>query len=283
MISLRRAGYLATGALLAATFGGPLAAQTTDKETKAAPPARELRTVKLATFQLANGNEVRLLGVPDENDVMVGEIVNTGPNERFVIEPKTHPAEVFRRLAPKDTPVPRMIARLDDKKVLAGRKLVESLDQTVDVPMERLGLQAAVSPQAAGAGAGSCQPGAAGADFFESHHCNTFGGPGYGKKESYCFPDSKDWIDKSTSSRRRATYTRMASCGSGMNKFRHFYGTVSGWDTQVTVFTDPQKVVNWWSYKKGVKRHRRVRFEEHEAGGWVRGWVIYWSEVADGW
>lgn len=281
MLTFRRARYLAIGVLLAANLCLPLMAQTASAAAKAAPPAREMKTVNLATFQLANGNEVRILGVPEVGEVMVGEWVDAGPIERFVLEPKTHPVEVFRRLAPKNSPVPRMIAQLDAKKALAGRKLVEALDQTIQVPMERLGLTAAAAPQAAGAG--SCQPGAAGAAFFESHHCNSDGGPGYGKSEAYCFEDSRDWIDKSTGSRRRATYSRMASCGSGMNKFRHFYGTASGWDTQVTVFVDPQKVVRWWSYKKGVKRHRRVRFEEHVAGGWVRGWVKYHSEVADGW
>ncbi len=42
----------------------------------------------------------------------------------------------------------------------------------------------------------------------------------------------------------------MASCGGGLNKFRHFYGVVGGWDTQVTVFIDAQKVADWWSSKK---------------------------------
>lgn len=280
MPTLRKSGYLAVATFLATTLGGSLAAQT-PADRPARDQIRELEVVELATFHLANGNEVRLLGVPEENDVLVGEIVDAGPNERFVIAPGTSPAEVFRRLAPMDAPVPGMIAQADDRKVLAGRRIVKSIDEPIEVPMERLGLAISTHPQAAGAG--SCQGGAAGADYFESHHCNTLGGPGYGSSESYCDKDARDWIDRISSSRRRATYTRMASCGSGMNKFRHFYGTVSGWSTQVTVYVDPQKVIDWWSAKTGVKRYRRVRFEEHDSAGWVRGWTKYHSEVAGGW
>src|SRR5688572_914441 len=177
MISFRRVGYLAAGTLLAAAFGASLLAQAPNEKAKA-PPPRELQTVNLAAFQLANGNEVRILGVPEEKDIMVGELVNVGPNEKFVIEPNTPPAEVFRRLAPKDSPVPRMIAESDDKKVLAGRKVIESLDQPIDVPMERLGLKAGVAPQAPRSGAGSCQSGSAGAEYFKSNHCDQLGGPG---------------------------------------------------------------------------------------------------------
>ncbi len=279
MPTLRKNGYLAVATFLATIFGGSLAAQTA-ADRPARDQIRELEVIELATFHLANGNEVRLLGVPEENDVLVGEIVDAGPNERFVIPPGTGPAEIFRRLAPMDSPVPRMIAQADDRKVLAGRMIVKSIDEPIEVPMERLGLSISTTPQAAGAG--SCQGGAAGADYFESHHCNTLGGPGYGSSESYCDKDARDWIDRISGARRRATYTRMASCGSGMNKIRHFYRTVSGW-SQVTAYVDPQKVIDGWSAKTGVKRYRRVRFEEHEAGGWVRGWTIYHSEVAGGW
>jgi hypothetical protein len=291
MLNLSRAGYLTTtlttGALLATAFGASLTpaawAQPAAKDGKIADnrPIRELKTVDLATFHLANGNEVRIIGVPEEDDIMVGEIIDAGANERFVIEPKTPPAEVFRRLAPKNSPVPRMIAKTDDKKVLAGRKLVEALDKPVQVATDQLGIQ--LPPKAAAAGAGSCQAGAAGAAYFLAHHCGSDGGPGYGKREPHCYKDAADWIDKTSNSRSRATYARMASCGSGMNRMRHFYGTVSGWDTQVNVYVDPQKVIDWWSYKKGVKRYRRVRFEEHQPAGWVRGWMVFWSEVAGGW
>jgi hypothetical protein len=280
MLMPRKGGTVAIGTLLAIALSASLAAQTAD-DRPARDQIREVATVKLATFHLANGNEVQILGVSEENDVIVAEITDAGPNERFVLKPGMNPAEVFRRLAPLEAPVPRMIAQADDRKALAGRNLVDSLAEPIEVPAERLGMAVSTIPQAAGAG--SCQAGAAGADYFESHHCNTLGGPGYGSSESYCDKDARDWIDRSSGSRRRATYTRMASCGSGMNKMRHFYSTVSGWTTQTTVFVDPQKVISAWSYKKGVKRYRRVRFEENDTDGWVRGWMKYHSEVADGW
>lgn len=274
MLSLRR---LKTAALLFTALAPAAWAQQ-----PAEPP--EARTVLLAKFHLANGNEVHLWSVPDVDEIMVGEMTNAGPSEQFFLKPETHPVEVFRLLAPKDSPVPRAIARIDDEKVLAGRKLVVALDKTIEVPMSRLGL---LQPMigAAGAGAGSCQGGAAGADYFEDNHCGALGGPGYGSSESTCYKNAADSIQKTTGSKRRATYTRMAACGSAMSRMRHFYHTVSGWTTQVNVYVDPQKILSWWSYKKGVKRDRRVRFEEKDAGSgaWVRGWVKYHSEVADGW
>lgn len=256
----------------------PLAAQPSSPAGDRAP--RELATVPLATFQLANGNEIRFIGVPEEDEILIAEIVPAGPNENFVLEAGAHPVDIFKRLAPADAAVPAMIARLDTKKKLAGRKSVASLEGPIAVPLERLGLSPAGAPRAGG---GSCQEGAAGAAYFEKEHCNTLGGPGYGKSEKYCLAAQKNSIDQDTSSRRRATYSRMASCGTGFNQFRHFYGVVSGWTTQVVVIVDSQKVVDLASWKKGVKRHRRVRFEEGSSGGWVRGWVAFHSQVAGGW
>jgi hypothetical protein len=239
----------------------------------------EAETLTLATFHLSNGNEVRFLGVPALNELMMGEFTDAGESEDFVINSELHPAEIFRRLAPADSPVPRMLSRMDDANVLDGRAVVETLDSPIAVSLEALGIQAIPSA----APGGSCQPGTAGAQFFATHHCNTGGGPGYGSGESHCYSGAYNWIQKTSNSRRRATYTRMASCGSGMNRMRHFYRTTSGYTTQVNIYVDPQKVISWWSYREGVRRFRRVRFEEHQEGGFVRGWVRYHSEVAGGW
>ncbi|HSN86622.1 MAG TPA: hypothetical protein VL025_07675 [Thermoanaerobaculia bacterium] len=274
MLSLRK---LKTAALLLAALTPAAWAQQ-----PAEPP--EARTVLLAKFHLANGNTVQMWSLPDVDEIMIGEITKAGPNERFFLKPETHPVEVFRLLAPKNSPVPRAIAQIDHDKVLEGRKLVNTLSRTIEVPVSRLGLQAVFAPKAVGAG--SCEPGNGdGADYFEDHHCYTLGGPGYGTSEGYCFKDSADWIQKTSDDQRRATYTRMAACGSAMSRLRHFYDTVSGWTTQVNVYVDAQQVISWWSYKDGIKRYRRVRFEEKDegSGAWVRGWVKYHSEAADGW
>jgi antitoxin component HigA of HigAB toxin-antitoxin module len=239
----------------------------------------EAETLSLANFKISNGNEVRFLGVPVLGEIMIGEIANAGV-EDFLINGEMHPVEIFQRLAPKDGPVPRMLSQIDHVNVFERRKVVDALNQTIDVSLDQLGIE---STPVAAMSAGSCQPGPAGAQFFKDHHCNTGGGPGYGKAESYCFADGYQWVQKTSSAKRRATYTRIASCGSGLNRMRHFYKTVSGYKTQVNLYIDAQKVVSWWSAKKGIRRWRRVRFEAHEAGGWVRGWVKYHSQIAEGW
>lgn len=273
MLSLRK---LKTAALLLAALTPAAWAQQPDE-----PHAR---TVLLAKFHLANGNTVHLWSLPDVDEIMIGEITQAGPNEQFFLKPETHPVEVFRLLAPRNSPVPRAIAQIDHDKVFEGRKLVNTLPGTIEVPVSRLGLSAASATKTVGAG--SCEPGDGdGADYFEDHHCYTLGGPGYGSSEQYCFKNSSDWIQKTSEDQRRATYTRMAACGSAPSRLRHSYDTVSGWTTQVDLIFDPQQVISYWSYRDGIKRYRRARFEELSigSGAWVRGWIKYHSEVAEGW
>lgn len=259
-------------------------AQTLEKASESRTPnsdGAQLATVRgvepteLARFELANGNEVFFIGVPQDNELMMGEISDAG-NEQFTIDPDLGPAEVFARLAPEDLPVPKMIAESADGYWVSERDTVDALPKKVAVPHERFAVPLAIK-----AGGGSCQSGAAGANFFQANHCNTLGGPGYGSSESYCYSGSYNWIQKTSSSRRRATYTRMASCGSGTNHLRHFYSTTSGYTTQLNIYVAPQKVVSYWSAKGGVKRFRRVRFEESNTSGWVRGWIKYHSQVAE--
>ena len=239
---------------------------------------REVEPLTLASFNLPNGNEVRFYGVPEDGELMIGEIADAG-REVFSIDTEASPAEIFARLAPADLPVPSMIAATDKDGLLAYREQVEALPEPVDADADDLlGTQLY-----ARSGSGSCASGSAGADYFESHHCYTLGGPGYGSSEPHCYEGSWNSLQKTSDSKRRATYTRMASCGSDMNRLRHYYSTASGYTTQVNVYVDPQKVISWWSYKTGIKRYRRVRMEEVGAGGWIRGWIKYHSEVAGGW
>ena len=274
MFNLRRLGLATTllTALAPAAWAQP--------NTASLDQLPEARTEMLARFHLADGNEVRILGVPEVDEIMIGEITDAGPNERFFIRPNTTPAEIFKLLAPEDAPVPRAIAATDEKGLLAGRPVVETLNEAIEVPMSKIGVQPSGPLKA---GAGSCQLNGPGADYFRDHHCDTLGGPGYGSSESYCLKESTNYKPKQTSSRRRATWTVMASCGGGTNRLTHYYGTVSGWTNQLNVVIDPQKIASYWSYKKGVKRHRLVIFQDNQAAGWVRGWVKYHSEVADGW
>lgn len=283
-VVLRRSPRLAATLLFAAALGAlslsSAAAQEVESEPADAIPVRQLESVNLVTFQIGNLSEVQISAVSEIGEVSVTEIIAAGPEERFVLQPGQSPVEVFLRLAPRDTPVPEAIAAMDTRKLLADRRIVATLNEPILVAPRRLGLAPRLQTKAGG---GSCQGGAAGATYFQTNHCGQLGGPGYGSSESYCDQNAANSIQRTTGSRRRATYTRFASCGSGTNRLRHFYGTASGFDTQVDKHFAAGQVLSSWSYVKGVKRHRRVRFEEDSASGWVRGWTKYHSEVADGW
>lgn len=239
---------------------------------------RQVDPVVLAEFELPNGNEVRFYGVPEDGELIVGEISDAG-YERFSIRPGTPAAKVFFELAPADTPVPRMIAETDED-LFRWHEKVDVLEKKVQVAGAAAGpLTKALTK----AGSGSCQSGSAGADYFRTHHCYTSGGPGYGKKEEYCYDGSWNSLQKTSDSAMRATYTRMASCGDGTNWLRHFYNSLSGYQTQLTIYVAPQKVVNYWSARTGLKWKRRVRMEELNSAGWIRGWIKYHDQVAETW
>ena len=268
------------GTAPAAAQDGPRRVQAPQDATEPFDePVEEARSVRLATFKLANGNEVRFIGAPDEGEIFVGEVADAGPGERFLIDPETHPAKIYAQLAKEGAPAPRMLAQIDTEGHLAGRRKVRSVKGVRQVPASSLA--APPAPQAAGSG--SCASGNAGANYFKTHHCNTLGGPGFGKSEGHCYNGAWNSLQKTSNSRRRATWTVMASCGGGTNKLRHFYRKASGYHTQLTVYVGPQKIAKWWSYKKGIKRYRRVRMEESNAAGWIRVWIKYHSEVAGGW
>jgi hypothetical protein len=237
-------------------------------------------TVAIAVFNLSNGNEVRLLGTPETGELSVVEISDAGV-EDFVLDERWSPNAIFRRFAPKDGPVPRLLLRLDTLAAFEGRKALDTIPRPIEVDLAALGVQ----PVAAAVGSGSCQAGAAGAAFFKDHHCDTLGGPGYGKSEGHCYSAAAEYIQKTSSVRRRTTYTRMAACGSGTSRVRHYYKKVSGWNTQLTIHVQPAKVVSYWSALKGTGslRRRRVRFDAIQQGAWVRGWVKFHTQCAGGW
>jgi hypothetical protein len=239
-------------------------------------------TVELAVFNLSNGNEVRLLGTPENGELAVAEIADCGV-EDFLLDERWSPNAIFRKFAPKGSPVPRMLMRLDSMGAFDGRKEVDVVAEPIAVELAALGVTAFQS----GGGLGSCSPGPVSAAFFETHHCHTSGGPGYGKRESYCYPAATpDGIQKTSNKRRRTTYTRMAAGGTGLCRVRHYYyGAVNGWQPTLTWFLQPERVCSHWSALQGAGswRYRRVRFDAIESGGFVRGWVRYHTQCAGGW
>lgn len=233
--------------------------------------------VRLVEFALSNGNRVEFLAPQDMSELYVGEIGCCG-SEDMILDDTIPPVEVFRRFAPAELEVPGLIARADASGRLATRRMVETLSDPVQVDLPALGIH---TPEAAPAG--SCQQGAAGAAYFDAHHCGQQGGPGYGKRETYCYKNSYNWIQKTSKRRMRTTYSRMAACGSGNSRVRHFYRKVSGWHTQLNITVSAGNLATYWTAKTGIKRYRRVRFEEISDSAWVRGWVVYHDRVAGGW
>jgi hypothetical protein len=76
--------------------------------------ARRGRRSRSRRFSSQTVIEVRLLGAPALNEIMMGEFTDAGGSEEFVINSEIHPAEIFRSFAPADSPVPRMLSGMDD-------------------------------------------------------------------------------------------------------------------------------------------------------------------------
>ncbi len=232
---------------------------------------------EIASFMLSNGNSVRFMVAPDGGEVFVGEQAAEG-SESLVIGDQISPVALYERFADAKAAVPRALARLDDAGVFEARKITDVVSGEMGVDLADipgLFLPSPMSQQ------GSCQADPAGRNYFNSHHCGSSGGPGYGKSESHCYASAYWSVVKSSHSRRRATWTRMAACGSSTCRLQHQYKKVRGWHTQLTVHIAPPRVEGWWSYKKGIRRTRRVRFERLGSSAIVRGWVKYHSQVAE--
>ncbi|AUH62997.1 hypothetical protein [Paracoccus zhejiangensis] len=230
----------------------------------------------IARLRLPNGNRVEFYAAPYGREVHMAEIASGGAGELLLGAEDGQAATVFARLADPASPVPAAIARLDKIGLFDGRATVDALAGEIEVDPARI----VNLPPAALDQAGSCQSGNAGKAYFEANHCGSGGGPGFGKSESYCYADPYQWIQK-TSGRRRATYSRMAACGSGTCRLRHFYKTASGYHTQLMIDVPAPHVAQYWSAKGGIRRRRRVRFETLGNSAFVRGWVVFHSQVAD--
>lgn len=237
------------------------------------PPEPE----EIAAFSLSNGNALRFLAAPHSSEVFVGERAAEGC-EDLVIGDRISPVALYARLAGEKAAVPRALARLDETGLFEARKVVDALPAEVGVDLAQMSglfLPSTMGQQ------GSCQSDPAGRSYFISHHCGSSGGPGYGKSESHCYPNASSWIQKTSGGRRRATWSRMAACGSSSCRMLHQYKRARGWRTQLTVHMSPPVVEGWWSYKKGIRRFRRVRFERLGSNAIVRGYVKYHSQVAE--
>jgi len=234
---------------------------------------------QVASFMLSNGNSVRFLASPDGDEVFYGEIAADG-SEQLVLHDGIAPVALYDRLADAKAAVPRALARLDDTGRLEARKVKEVVTGEMGVDVDAL---AGVFAPAAMSQQGSCQSDPAGRNYFHTHHCDTAGGPGYGKSESHCYASAYHWIQKTSHSRRRATWSRTAACGSSTCRLLHQYKKARGWHTQLTIYTTPPRVEGWWSYKKGIRRYRRIRVERLSNSAIVRAYVRYHSQVAGGW
>ncbi len=239
----------------------------------------QLKSIRLATFELSSGNEVRIVSIPQWNEVHVGEVAPAG-REQFSLSPELTLPELYDRLAPADLPVPATLLPYDSDNLLAGRPVVHRLETTVRSDM---GVAPVTDDRASVFGTNSCTPGSAGKAYFEDHHCGSSGGCGYGKSDPDCFPGSYNDLNL-YGSKMRHTWSVMASCGGANTRLQHYYKKSGNWKEQVDEFFAPGQVVAWWSYKKGIKRTRRVRMREAANGSsaWVRGWALFHDQVAQG-
>jgi hypothetical protein len=226
----------------------------------------------VATFKLVKGPTVEFLADPAGMELACVE--RGGEAERVLATIDGTPFEAFMRLARYDDPIPAAIARCAPKRLVSGRRIVETLE-----PRE-VSFDLAGQPAAAAAPSGSYAPDPAGAEYFETHHCGTSGGPGYGKAAGYCFPNSYTWIQKTSPWRCRATYTRMIARGSGACRLTHRRKKAVGWRTHATWTIQANDYISAWSYRAGVRQYRRVHFDALSDDARVRGWVKYHQQVA---
>lgn len=243
----------------------------------------DVESVVLASFTLSNGNTIRMIGLPELDEIFVGENTAAGQGEQFFTEdqPAAGPLELFARLTPEGTPVPRMIAELasDAERVawLGERATVGDQDMgDYFVDIADLGW----APIAAKAG-GSCDS-ATGYIYFEDNHCGTMGPYGYGVTEIDC--DNTAWlsVQRTSADKMRHTYTRTAACN-GTGRIRHSRDTASGWSTILDEPIPANSVSTYYSYKKStLKYYRRARAERidpYDSDAYVRNWTRYFSQV----
>ena len=256
-------------------------------ETGDEPTATASNTnVQLARFELSNGNRLTLTSIAPDNEIIISETAPAGEGERFLVDdyPGATPLELFARLAPAGTEVPRLLAESAtdaDRATWMAQRTLGTTPGAGDIYLDvaDLGWQPI---SAAAPGSGSCDP-ETGYLYFEDHHCGTMGPYGYGVTEVDCDNTASfDYWQRSSSDQMRHTYTRAAACN-GTGRIRHSRYSSGSWHTVLDEPIEENTVATYYSYQKsGLKHYRRARVEPIDpldSNAYVRLWTRFFDQV----
>lgn len=227
-----------------------------------------------------DGHEVKFVEFPGTGEVAVGEIIDLEGDSDFILSPEDDLSalEAYLSLVPADAPVPAALVAAHgvDGEVLAeGHEIVDE----VQVAPIAASAEVTAAPDSSRA-VGWCTSGSSGDSYFAANQCGTLGGSGYGSGGSWCFSNAHDDLQKTSSNTKRFTYSLTAACGgSGSNavRIRHRYYN-AGWNTQLNVNASANTLQQWWTYRCGVKKTRRVNTEDTQSAAWSRTWLYFKAE-----
>ena len=302
-----------SGALRLLTLAiAALISTTAAAEFPRVEPAKGVRMQTLAELALKDGRHVQFLSFPDTREIVVGQTAPAGAAEAALdSEAGATPLEMFLRMTPDHVPVPRLLVELEgvfsesktyasdgaspsieglregpaptpkyalEERAIADQVALRGVVEQLDAPVLLADATTLFELTQQKAGGGSC--GADGMNFFTDNHCGTMGPGGYGVTETDCDAGLSSWIQRTSSATMRHTYTRMASCSTSA-VVKHSYAVIGGWHQQFSAEQGSNTVSSWASWKDGIARDRRARFERIGDSGGVRGWTRYFKQLTD--
>lgn len=275
-------------------------------------PAKGVRMKTLAELALKDGRHVQFLSFPDTREIVVGQSAAAGAAEAALdSEAGATPLEMFLLMTPDHVPVPRLLVELEgvfseakshagdgaspsleglregpaptpkyalEEQAIANQVALRGVVEALDAPVLLADATTLFDLTQSKASGGSC--GVDGMNYFTSNHCGTMGPGGYGVTETDCDAGLSSWIQRTSSATMRHTYTRMASCSTSA-VVKHSYAVIGGWHQQFSAEQGSNTVSSWASWKDGVARDRRARFERIGDSGGVRGWTRYFKQLTD--
>jgi hypothetical protein len=233
-------------------------------------------SITLARLELTNGNYFEIVGVRNEhegNEVGIREL-GGGPRESA---PTFYPnslsiLEMYMKLAPKDSPIPKMLAESDkkvDKTLFAKRKLVDYIEELILVDLDEQGITPVVTDSQYCAG---------GFNSFQNDMCVTASYP----SNTWWWCDAAAnyyWRDRWTTNHKRRNSLGITAACNGPASTAHYYKNIWGnWKHNKTWHL-PSGYWHWTKWEGGSNRDRWVRHRSILQGGssYIRCVSFFWK------
>ncbi len=274
----------------------------------------ETDRIVLAKLIFSNGNKMSFGQLLESNEMYVEEQVEIGEGEMFILDQlQGNLLEQYLTVTPAGTPVPIQLIEFEqgdelnevledddhindgavilkssfnedflnkqgvsDKTIaaLAGRRVVNAVVDEVFVDWTDKSEKAVTDLKQAGQG--SCNN-STGYQYFQTHHCHISGSHGSGSSQSHCDYHMHSNNQRTSSSKMRSTYSRVANCGGGDVALVHSKKTLGFWYTQDTLFIPVNQARAWqtWSSKNSIRKKRRANVLPVTPGGYIRVWTKF--------